>query len=54
MYPRMRVLHISGYADDAVLRHGVREGLTAFLQKPFTVEALIRKIREVLDAPQPA
>ena len=54
LHPRMRVLHISGYADDAVLRHGVREGSAAFLQKPFTVEALIRKIREVLDAPLPA
>jgi len=54
LHPQLRVLHISGYADDAVLRHGVREGLTAFLQKPFTVEALVRKIREVLDAPLPA
>ena len=48
------MLHISGYTDDAVLRHGVREGLTAFLQKPFTIEALVVKVREVLDARQPA
>ncbi len=54
LHPELRVLHVSGYADDAALRHGVREGSTAFLQKPFTVEALVRKIREVLDAPQPA
>jgi PAS domain S-box-containing protein len=50
LHPELRVLHISGYADDAILRHGVREGTTAFLQKPFTAEALVRKMREVLDA----
>ena len=54
LHPGLRVLHISGYTDDAVLRHGVREGLTAFLQKPFTIEALVVKVREVLDARQPA
>ncbi|MBI1797355.1 MAG: response regulator [Candidatus Eisenbacteria bacterium] len=49
-HPGMKVLFISGYMDDAVLRHGVREGVAAFLQKPFTLEALARKVREVLDA----
>jgi CheY-like chemotaxis protein len=53
LHPELRVLHISGYTDDAILRHGVREGLTAFLQKPFTLEALVRKTREVLDATRP-
>lgn len=53
LHPELRVLHISGYADDAILRHGVREGTTAFLQKPFTLEALARKMREVLDASRP-
>jgi two-component system cell cycle sensor histidine kinase/response regulator CckA len=53
LHPELRVLHISGYADDAILRHGVSEGTTAFLQKPFTLEALARKMREVLDAPRP-
>ena len=53
LHPELRVLHISGYADDAILRHGVREGTTAFLQKPFTLEALARKMREVLDAGRP-
>jgi len=53
LHPELRVLHISGYADDAVLRHGVSEGTTAFLQKPFTPEALVRKMREVLDAARP-
>jgi PAS domain S-box-containing protein len=54
LHPELRVLYISGYADDAVLRRGVREGLASFLQKPFTLDALARKIRDVLDAPQPA
>jgi len=50
----LRVLHISGYTDDAVLRLGVSEGVAAFLQKPFTIEALLVKVREVLDTKQPA
>jgi PAS domain S-box-containing protein len=49
-HPEMRVLYISGYTDDAMLRHGVREGVASFLQKPFTLDALARKVREVLDA----
>jgi PAS domain S-box-containing protein len=52
--PEMRVLFISGHTDDGVLRHGVREGATAFLQKPFTLDVLARKVREVLDARLPA
>jgi PAS domain S-box-containing protein len=53
-HPRLRVLFMSGYADDAGLRHGVRDGQAAFLQKPFTRPALALKVREVLDQPQPS
>jgi CheY-like chemotaxis protein len=47
--PDMKVLFLSGYTDDALVRHGVQESHMAFLQKPFTPAALARKVREVLD-----
>jgi len=47
--PDLRILYMSGYTDDAILRHGVLENGIPFLQKPFTPEGLSRKVREVLD-----
>jgi CheY-like chemotaxis protein len=47
--PEMKVLCMSGYTDDSIVRHGVLEGHVAFLQKPITPASLARKVREVLD-----
>ncbi|MCS6806929.1 MAG: response regulator [Acidobacteriota bacterium] len=47
--PELKVLLMSGYADEAVARHGVMEPGVAFLQKPFSPEALASKVREILD-----
>ena len=51
MRPDLRVLFMSGYTDDAMVRYGVLESGLAFLQKPFTPEDLARRVRETLDAP---
>ena len=48
--PTMKILCMSGYTDDAVVRHGALEAGIAFIQKPFTPETLARKVREVLDS----
>jgi len=46
----MKVLFMSGYTDDAILHHGVRDANAAYLQKPFSPEALASKVRSLLDA----
>ncbi len=48
--PEMKVLYMSGYPDNTIVQHGVLEAGTAFLQKPFTLNALELKVREVLDS----
>ncbi len=47
--PDTKVLYVSGYTDDAMVRHGMLEPGLAFLQKPFSPDTLARKVREVLD-----
>jgi len=53
--PETRVLFISGYSDDVLLRQGVNTPLSrqSFLQKPFALEDLLLRVRTVLDAPAP-
>jgi two-component system, cell cycle sensor histidine kinase and response regulator CckA len=47
--PGLKVVYMSGYTEDAIVQHGVLKAGIAFLHKPFTSEALGRKIRDVLD-----
>jgi hypothetical protein len=47
--PELKVLYISGYTNDEIVRRGVEGADAAFIQKPFTSEDLMRKVREVLD-----
>jgi YesN/AraC family two-component response regulator len=49
--PKMKVLFMSGYTDDAVVHHGVLSSNVAFIQKPLTLDALLAKVRRVLDTP---
>jgi CheY-like chemotaxis protein len=49
MRPGTMVIFMSGYTSDAVVRHGVVSAGVHYLQKPFTPDSLLRKVREVLD-----
>jgi CheY-like chemotaxis protein len=51
--PEMHVLYMSGYTNEAIVRHGVLEPDTMFIQKPFTPAALGQKVREALDLGRP-
>jgi two-component system cell cycle sensor histidine kinase/response regulator CckA len=48
-HPETKVLYMSGYTDDAIVLHGVLVKGVHFIQKPFTVDALTKKVREVLE-----
>jgi PAS domain S-box-containing protein len=49
LHPEMKVLFMSGYSDDAIVHHGVISKGAEFIQKPFTLDGLARKVREILD-----
>ncbi len=49
LYPKMEVLYMSGYTNNAVFHHGVLEKGVNYIQKPFTIGGLMKKMREVLD-----
>lgn len=48
MYPELKVLYISGYTDDVIAAHGVLEEGVSFIQKPFSPDDFVHKIRDVL------
>jgi CheY-like chemotaxis protein len=50
LYPRLKCLFVSGYTDNVVAHHGVLVEGVFFLQKPFSLEGLLAKIREALDS----
>ena len=50
---QMRVIYMSGFMDESTARHGLLERGMYFLQKPFSRNDLLVKVREVLDAPAP-
>jgi two-component system cell cycle sensor histidine kinase/response regulator CckA len=51
--PNVRVIYMSGYTDDAIVHHGVLDAGLTFLQKPFSAQELLTRIREVLDSNTP-
>ena len=52
--PDLKVLYLSGYTNDEIVRRGVKQNEASFIQKPFSAEELMRKVREILDLPHPS
>jgi len=50
VHPETAVLFMSGYTDEAIVHHGIVDSHIAFIQKPFSENALAQKVRDVLDA----
>ena len=50
LYPRMKVIYMSGYTDNTIIRHGVLAPKLNFIQKPFTPEGLARKVRKAIES----
>jgi two-component system cell cycle sensor histidine kinase/response regulator CckA len=50
--PDLKALYVSGYTEDEIIRRGLNDPSVAFLQKPFTANVLLDKVRSLLDAPQ--
>jgi DNA-binding NtrC family response regulator len=49
IHPESKALYMSGYTDNVILHHGILEPGINFMQKPFTLEILSRKVRGALD-----
>ena len=52
-YPELKVLYMSGYTNDVINHHGVLDEHVSFIQKPYSIQALAAKVREVLDKDSP-
>jgi two-component system, cell cycle sensor histidine kinase and response regulator CckA len=52
--PELRVLYMSGYTEDVIAHHGIVEEGIPFLQKPFSIESLSRKVADVMRRDQPS
>jgi CheY-like chemotaxis protein len=51
-YPHLKALFMSGYTDDAIVHHGVLDSAVHFIQKPYSLEALLSKVRQVIEEKQ--
>ena len=51
--PGIKVLYMSGYADNAIVQHGVLTPGLAFIEKPFSPETLAEKVRQVIHSSPP-